>query len=126
MASSPLALTFHASNLSTAHVARPGADSDGDATITVEGRPLLEAVRATTISHVDVMKIDIEGHEAEAPTALFATADRSLWPEGVIFEARRGDLGGAGLQVLLARGYRVESSARMNAMLRLGGAEVGA
>ena len=119
-ASTRLALTLHASNFGSAHVAQPGADRDGDATITVEGRPLLEAVRTAALSHVDVMKIDIEGHETEALTAFFATADPALWPEGVIIEARRGDLGGGGLQVLLERGYRVEATSRMNAMLRRG------
>lgn len=119
-----LALTLYASNFGSARVADGGAG--GDATLAVEGRPLLDAVRAAGFPRIDVMKIDIEGHEAAALVPFLADADPALWPEGVIIEARRGDLSGGGLQALVAKGYRVEATSRMNAMLRRPVAATGA
>lgn len=124
-----LALTLYASNFGSARVAEAGTGDGaggGDATLEVEGRPLLDAVRAAGLPRIDVMKIDIEGHEAEALVPFLADADPALWPEGVIIEARRGDVSGGGLQALVAKGYRVEATSRMNAMLRRPAAGVAA
>jgi hypothetical protein len=65
------------------------------------------------------MKIDIEGHEGPVLAAFFDAIPRADWPRAVVIEAGRGDLTLPGVALCLARGYRVEGTTRMNALLAL-------
>ncbi len=87
--------------------------------ITVEGRPLLDAVIAAGLDGVDVMKIDVEGAEFPAMDAYFRTAPASLHPRSIIIEAGKGDLEQPPIRLCLDRGYRVAGRGRLNAILTL-------
>ncbi len=69
-------------------------------------RPLLDSLRALGVAQVDLLKIDVEGCEAEALAPFFETAPTSLWPGYVIIEVAarahwRVDL----VDLLLGLGY---------------------
>lgn len=95
-----------------------GVTGEGPGALSVEGRPLIDALGAADVSAIDLMKIDIEGHETAALTPFFDAAPRAAWPRAVIIESR--DAGPSdGLSLCLARGYRLSDRSRMNAMLSL-------
>lgn len=85
----------------------------------VPGRPLLDVIREAEVSKVDVMKIDIEGHEVSVLEAFYRTAPRALWPQWIIGEIV-GDEGGGLRKLLISQGYRVHSETKMNGILTLG------
>ncbi len=90
----------------------------GDAgVVEVPARPLLDVVREAGNTHIDAMKVDIEGQEMRVLPAFFDAAPRSLWPDLLIVET--GKSGGEPLlDLLTGRGYAVERSMTMNTILR--------
>lgn len=105
----------HAGNLGQSGIRGEGAGRR------VPGKPLLALLGEVGVDRVDVMKIDIEGHEVPVLEVFFRDAPRALWPRLAIGEIV-GDGGGA-LRALLERhGYRVEKSTKMNGIFRLSGA----
>lgn len=88
----------------------------GESGVMVEARPLVEALAALG-GRVDVLKIDIEGHERPALAALFDAVDQAWWPAAMVVEAGRGDLTLPGVALCLERGYRAVGATRMNALL---------
>lgn len=103
------------SNRGEAHVA---SETETDHCIELPMRPLLDLVKAHGIDHIDVMKIDIEGHEFEALEPFFDAAPKSLWPKKILIEVGRDQKTDA-LSLCLDRGYRVEKAININAYLAL-------
>lgn len=84
----------------------------------VPGRPLFELLKENGVSHVDALKIDIEGHEIPVLEAFFRTAPRMMWPKWIIGEIVGAD-GGAFQKMLVERGYTLARATKMNGIFRL-------
>ena len=67
---------------------------------------------------VDILKIDIEGGEADVFKAFFKQAKRAHFPRWIILETI-STTGEAALQACLSAGYEVDLQTRMNAVLKL-------
>lgn len=83
-------------------------------------RPLEAAFGEAGLTHVDIMKMDIEGFEELVLNAFFADAPRNLWPRMILLETRHDaslDEGASGL--CLRQGYEVAQTMRQNAVLVL-------
>lgn len=93
------------------------ADSDQD-TINVPVRPLANLVAEHQLTHIDVMKIDVEGHEIHVLEPYFETAPAKLWPQKILIEVGR-DHTSAAMELCLARGYRVQEICKINVYLTL-------
>jgi FkbM family methyltransferase len=73
------------------------------------------------VSHVDALKIDIEGYEDRALTPFFSDAPPSLWPRAVVIEHLSKDEWLADcIADMVARGYREAGRTRSNTMLLRG------
>ncbi len=70
------------------------------------------------ISHVDALKIDVEGYEDRVLTGFFREAPASLWPRAVVIEHLSKDewLEDC-IADMLARGYAQAGKTRSNTML---------
>jgi len=91
---------------------------DGADVVIAECRPLLEVVRQEGLTHIDALKIDIEGTEDKVLVPFFSNAPPDLWPSLVIIEDTR-DRWRSDLFSLLAQiGYKVSSRTKLNVMLR--------
>lgn len=55
-------------------------------TIAVPVSTLLSVVQANGITAIDVMKIDVEGHERQILEPFFAAAEKRLWPAMLLIE----------------------------------------
>jgi len=90
--------------------------------VMVPCRPLGEIVAQYGLSHIDSMKLDIEGFEFPVLRAFFEETPRKLWPRAMVIEvepslaiASSGDV----LGLLCDRGYRECGRADANVMLVL-------
>jgi FkbM family methyltransferase len=54
--------------------------------VDVRVRPLADMLIEEGVSHIDVLKIDVEGFEAAALVPFFKNADPTLWPSYVMIE----------------------------------------
>jgi len=89
-----------------------------DGGVEVALAPLLDVLKGAGLEHVDVLKLDVEGHELPILSAFFATASRPLWPRMILLEiGHDGDT--AALAACLAAGYRIGRRMRINALLEL-------
>jgi len=70
------------------------------------------------LEYVDILKIDIEGGEADVFKVFFKQAKRTLFPRWIILETISAT-GEAALQACLSAGYEVDLQTRMNAVLKL-------
>ena len=66
------------------------AVDEGPNHVKVPCRPLLDVLREKEVSAVSVLKIDVEGFEANILNPFFAAAPRSLFPEHIIIESTKG------------------------------------
>lgn len=89
--------------------------------IPVEVRPLAAILAEAGLSHVDILKLDIEGFELPVLSGFFKDAPRSLWPRLIILETGRGDEPTAAMARCLDAGYTLRSRERLNAILHLEG-----
>ncbi len=87
---------------------------EADAVVEVAATTLLGLVRAQGLDRVDGLKIDIEGGEPDALLPFFRDAPRSLWPGLLILERGEGQWDRPLVAPLMALGYRVAASSRMN------------
>ncbi|MCI4644793.1 MAG: FkbM family methyltransferase [Hyphomonadaceae bacterium] len=55
-------------------------------TVEVDLIPLAEICAEAGLSHIDVLKIDVEGYEDQALLPLFETGPEALWPRVIIME----------------------------------------
>lgn len=84
----------------------------------VEGARLFDVLEEHFIANINIMKIDIEGHELNALKPFFADAPNSLYPEFIIIE--RGDREHWEQLFNLCRtaGYKEHKSCHMNVILK--------
>ncbi len=101
-------------------MARLAGGSGADAGVKVPLKRLDAVLRGHGLDHVDVLKIDIEGHEDKALAPLLAEENRALWPRAIIIEHCSRELWGTDvIALLMASGYREEGRTRNNMMLTL-------
>ena len=85
------------------------------ATIRVPATTLLDLVRNERLARLDAVKLDVEGAEDLILEPFFRDAPESLYPSLLILGSRewQTDL----LGILMARGYRMQATTRMNYVL---------
>lgn len=105
-------------NRGEAHIAQKSEIEAGEGLVEVAMRPLADLVIEQQLDHIDVMKIDIEGHELQALEPFFETADPALWPQKILIEVGREHTSPA-MGLCLARGYRLQKATKINAYLSL-------
>jgi FkbM family methyltransferase len=72
------------------------------------------------VSHVDTLKIDVEGYEDRVLTGFFTEAPPSLWPRAVVIEhLSRNEWQDDCIADMLARGYAETGKTRSNTLLVL-------
>lgn len=89
--------------------------------IAVPVRPLWEILQELNIGRVDVLKIDVEGHEAEILLPFFSQSPKSLWPKSVICELPRKGRDWRNCRVvslLEERQYTLLQQTRMNGIFQ--------
>jgi FkbM family methyltransferase len=106
-----VALTMDARNAGRSRIAGGG---DQDERVEVPATTLLGLVRAHGLDRIDGLKIDIEGGEPDALLPFFRDAPRSLWPGLMILERGEAQWDRPLVAPLMALGYRVAASSRMN------------
>lgn len=95
-----------------------GASHLGEAGTEVPVKPLLNILSGAGLSRVDVLKIDIEGHEDQALIPFLQTAPAALLPHLMIIE-RSAPLAAQALPAALnTAGYRAVATTRMNVVYR--------
>ncbi len=111
------------SGLGTAHLsnAAGASQNDGDG-LKVPLRRLDTVLRDAGLTRVDVLKIDVEGHEDKALVPLMSEENKDLWPKAMILEHCEQDHWRLDLMDrLTALGYRETDRTRNNSLLVLGG-----
>lgn len=96
-----------------------GLDGNGGTVVQeVNVRTLLSLLQAAEVTTVDVMKIDVEGHEMPVLSHFFAHAPKNLWPKAVISEYNRKTA--KELRALMeGRGYRLVRQTGLNFIFTL-------
>jgi FkbM family methyltransferase len=113
-----LMIQTDADNLGASHIVSNG---NTGLTITVPSLRLQRILTDANVSHVDTLKIDVEGFEDRVLTTFFGDAPRSLWPGAVVIEhLSRNDWKDDCLADMLARGYALKGKTRSNTLLQLG------
>ena len=75
------------------------------------------------VSHVDALKIDVEGYEDRVLTGFFKEAPPSLWPHAVVIEhLSRSEWSEDCIADMLTRGYAATGKTRSNTLLVRGSA----
>ncbi|MEQ1616533.1 MAG: FkbM family methyltransferase [Hyphomicrobiaceae bacterium] len=80
--------------------------------------PLIDIIEAANISHIDALKIDIEGFEYEALSPYFKSAPKHLFPHLIVIEESNcnrwsGDV----IEMLRGHGYEVLSRGRVDVIM---------
>ena len=83
----------------------------------VEVKPLLSILADEGVTHVDALKIDIEGHEDHAMMPFMEGADEDLLPAVIVTENSRKHWKKDWIALAETRGYRVFSEDRRNIMM---------
>jgi len=86
---------------------------------TVAVRPLAALLEEQGVERVDALKIDIEGMEPEVLDRFLGEAPRTIWPRLLICERKDSDAHRALRDRLVAAGYRVVRTTRMNLVAEL-------
>ena len=95
------------------------ANDHGTSALTVPAKTLLGLVREENLSHVDALKIDIEGAEDLVLVPFFRDAPRELSPRLIVMEQTSGRWQTDCVALALAKGYRQIATTRMNVVLEL-------
>jgi FkbM family methyltransferase len=102
-------------NLGASHIV--SGDSAGNA-IRVPSLRLQHILEDAGVSHVDTLKIDVEGYEDRVLTGFFKQAPPSLWPRAVVIEhLSRNEWLADCIADMRARGYVETGRTRSNTML---------
>ncbi|MGI9366952.1 MAG: FkbM family methyltransferase [Rhizobiaceae bacterium] len=112
--------TAGSGNLTIAGINRGGiaitADGDGE---TVRLETLAELIKRHDLTHVDAMKVDIEGRDEAALRAMVLDLDSDLWPRLLIVETGH-DSNSPIVEHLLGSGYQLQDRTKINAILEYG------
>lgn len=94
-----------------------GADAQQGTAVTL--RTLSGLVRNAGVTRIDVMKIDVEGHEDKVLPPFFVQAPEALWPRLIIIEhLQRAQWRPDCIADALQRGYAPVFTTRNNTLLR--------
>lgn len=104
------------SNRGEVRLARDGEDARGAVDVPV--RTLPSILREAGTDRVDVMKLDIEGAEHAALSALFSSAPQSVWPSMIVLEIGKRRLRLDAYQLCSEYGYDLALRTRVNVILR--------
>jgi FkbM family methyltransferase len=105
-------------NLGASHIV--SAERTGNA-IRVASLRLERILRDAGVSHVDALKIDVEGYEDRVLTGFFREAPPSQWPRAVVIEhLSRNEWLADCIADMRERGYAETGRTRSNTMLVLG------
>jgi FkbM family methyltransferase len=102
-------------NLGASHIV--SGDAKGNA-IRVPSLRLQRILDEAGVSHVDALKIDVEGYEDRVLTGFFRQAPPSLWPRAVVIEhLSRNEWLADCIADMVARGYVEIGRSRSNTLL---------
>jgi FkbM family methyltransferase len=102
-------------NLGASHIVS-GERSDN--AIKVPSLRLQRILDDAKVSHVDTLKIDVEGYEDRVLTGFFKQAPQSLWPRAVVIEhLSRNEWLDDCIADMMARGYAATGKTRSNTLL---------
>lgn len=102
-------------NLGASHIVSSEASRHA---IKVPSRRLRRILDECGVTHVDALKIDVEGHEDRVLTGFFKQAPQSLWPRAVVIEhLSQSEWLEDCLADMRARGYADAGRTRSNTLL---------
>jgi FkbM family methyltransferase len=102
-------------NLGASHIASRDRASNA---IKVPSLRLQRILAEAGVTHVDALKIDVEGYEDRVLTGFFREAPQALWPRAVVIEhLSRGEWLADCIADMLARGYAETGRTRSNTLL---------
>ena len=105
-------------NLGASHIVTGDISSKA---IKVPSLRLQHILEQAGVSHVDALKIDIEGYEDRALMPFFREAPPSLWPRSVVIEhLSKNEWLADCIADMFARGYREAGKTRSNTLLLRG------
>ncbi len=81
-------------------------------------KPLQQVLKAACVTHIDVLKLDIEGYEDAVLGHFFEMAPKALYPKAIVIEHCHQDKWRQDcLALLQAQGYVITGQTRTNTML---------
>ncbi|HVV94878.1 MAG TPA: FkbM family methyltransferase [Hyphomicrobiales bacterium] len=89
--------------------ARPGEEA-----VTVPAKTLVTLLGDEAITHLDAIKLDVEGAEDIILEPFFGEAPETLWPRLIVIEDGRQSWQSDLLGLLLAKGYRRKAETKRN------------
>ena len=110
-------LFLNADNQGEASIRDLGKSGETKRSITVPAISLLSLVEAENLSHIDAIKLDVEGAEDIILTAFFGDAPRRFWPQLIVLENGSADWQTDCVQLCLDNGYHRVRNTRMNVLL---------
>ncbi|MBY0382602.1 MAG: FkbM family methyltransferase, partial [Xanthobacteraceae bacterium] len=92
--------------------------SESQGGIKVPAHQLLTILQNAGVTHVDALKIDVEGYEDRVLISFFRDAPQSLWPRAVAIEHLEHDVWQQDcIADMVARGYIITGKTRSNTLL---------
>ena len=88
----------------------------------VQIKTLYGVCKTEKLTHIDAMKVDIEGHDERALGAFFSSAPDTLWPHLLVLETGRAHSTAQAtslLEMCAAHGYTITKRAGINSVLHL-------
>jgi len=105
----------HSGNSGRSSVYRSAKSKEG---IGVVSKPLLQILNGTSVSNIDVLKIDIEGAEDIALVPFFMESPRSLWPQAVNIEHVSSKVWRENcIDLMVSKGYNILGVTEKNTLL---------
>jgi FkbM family methyltransferase len=102
-------------NLGASHIV---SGERSDVALKVPSLRLQRILDDAQVSHVDALKIDVEGYEDRVLTGFFGQAPQSLWPRAVVIEhLSRNEWLEDCIADMIARGYAEAGKTRSNTLL---------
>jgi FkbM family methyltransferase len=102
-------------NLGASHIV---SDDRSSSTIKVPSLRLQRILREAGVTHVDALKIDVEGFEDRVLTGFFQDAPQTLWPRAIVIEHLSRDEWQADcIADMFSRGYAEIGKTRSNTLL---------
>lgn len=100
--------------------ARSIIEGEGEQGLRVRMRKLAGVLAEAGLGKIDILKIDVEGHEDKVLPPFFAAAGRDLWPGLIIIEhLQRREWQPDCIAEMVSRGYEIFKTTRNNTFLRL-------